>query len=70
MITLPACQIQFTDGGNTLWVHAPDGSTTLRIKTTGKFSMEYCGVSPTSHGDMLIEGDHVICIGTEAEVEN
>lgn len=66
MIRLPVAEIQFMDGGNTLWVHAPDGSTTLRIKTTGKFKATWCKDSPVSHGDMLITGDQVICIGTEA----
>jgi hypothetical protein len=65
MITLEASCIEFVDGGNTLWVHAPNGSTTLRIKTTGKFIVEHCNESPTSHGDMMISGDFTICIGTE-----
>jgi hypothetical protein len=68
MITLEASQIQFVDGGNTLWVQGVDGSTTLRIKTTGKFIAEKCTISPTSHGDMMVTGDFRICIGSEVSV--
>jgi hypothetical protein len=68
MVTLEVSQIQFTDGGNTMWVHGVDGSTTLRIKTTGKFIMERCKDSPCSHADIMLQGDVRVCVGSEVKL--
>jgi hypothetical protein len=68
VITLQVSEIQFADGGNTMWVHGTDGSTTLRIKTTGKFIMERCTESPCSHADIMMQGDVHVCVGSEVEL--
>jgi hypothetical protein len=60
---LNVCELEFNEhGGNTIWIHAPNGSTTLRIKCTGKVIMDHCVTSPVSHGDLLVQGDIHICV--------
>lgn len=54
-------QIEVKDGHHTLWVHAPDGSTTLRIKCTGKINIRRHCIGP-AHGDIMVDGDIDICI--------
>ncbi len=66
---LQAAAIEFHEGGDTIWVHAPDGSTTLRIKTKGAIFIEHCGTSPVSHADMIVDKDITICIGAEITPE-
>jgi hypothetical protein len=61
-IALDAAQIEFVDGGKTLWVHGPTGATVLRLKVTGKITAASCETSPVPHGDAIISGDLVICI--------
>lgn len=61
-IVLPVAQIEFCHGANTLWVHAPDGSTLLRIKASGKIRATACDTSPVSHGDIMVDGDITVCI--------
>jgi hypothetical protein len=61
-ITLDVCQVEFHEGTQTLWVHAPDGTTTLRIKCTGKIVVDDHCVSPVAHGDMVVQGDIHICL--------
>lgn len=64
-ITLPVAVLEFEEGGNTIWIHSPEGSTTLRIKTSGKVTSRQCDTSPVSHGDIMVDGDICICIGAE-----
>lgn len=59
---IQAAQLEFVEGGNTIWIHAPDGSTILRIKTTGKVASTVCDVSPSAHGDILVKEDITLCI--------
>lgn len=68
-ITIPAAQIEFVDGGNTIWVHSPAGATILRIRARGggKIKTERCQSSPVSHGDIVVEGDIAICLAGDAE---
>jgi len=32
---IPVCEIEFEEGGKAIWVHAPDGTTPLRIQCEG-----------------------------------
>lgn len=52
-IRIPVGQLEFEEGGNTLWVHSVNG-TVLRLKVTGKISTEVCKVSPVLNGDLKI----------------
>jgi len=61
-ITIPAAQVEFEDGGNTIWVTAPDGSTLLRIKTCGSIRKTTCAGSPSAHCDIVCGGKIDFCV--------
>lgn len=69
-IALPASMIEFTNGGDTIWVHGPKGNTILRIKIDDKLrggcvhAVE-CADSPISHADMIVHDDVKVCIGRD-----
>jgi len=63
---LEVCQVEFHEGQQTVWVHAPDGTTMLRIKCTGKIKVNDQCESPMAHCDMVVEGDINFCIPKEA----
>ena len=69
-VTIPAAQIEFHEGGHTLWVHSPLGATILRIKLMGgKFRVDESCENSVSHADMIIpEGDVTVCLTDDAEV--
>ncbi len=61
-IHIDAAQIEFVDGGNTIWVHGPEGGTVIRIKTLGKITTERCTTSPISHADIVVRENVHICL--------
>lgn len=61
-VIIPAAQVEFIDGGNTLWVHGPGGGTILRIKVSGVIRRKACTTSPTPHADAFIHGDVEMCM--------
>ena len=62
-VSIPVSAIEFREGGNTLWVHGPNGGTILRLKTLdGVITSKRCETSPVSHGDAIIRGDLEICL--------
>ena len=66
MVMIPVLAIEFREGGNTLWIHGPQGETVLRLKTlNGAITSKRCQSSPVSHGDAIIQGDLEICVGDE-----
>jgi len=64
-ITIKTACVEFTVGGNTIWVQSPEGGTVLRIKCTGKVLADRCQNSPISHGDMYVSGDIEMCVSTD-----
>jgi len=64
-VNIKACEIEFINGGNTIWVHSPLGGTVLRIKCSGEIKTEACTNSPISHGDILVHGDINFCVSTD-----
>ena len=72
-ITIQASMIEFTQGGDTIWVHGPKGNTVLRIKVDGirgcKVTAEACPTSPVSHADLLVHDSVKVCIGREELAE-
>ena len=57
-------QIEFVEGGNTLWVHGMSG-TVFRLKVSGQITSNACEqVDSTSHADAMAEGDIRFCLGT------
>jgi hypothetical protein len=65
MITIEASQIEFVEGGNTIWVHGPQGGTILRIKTMGKIEVHPGCENICAHADMIVQGNIHICIPSE-----
>lgn len=62
-VTIPVLAIEFCEGGNTLWIHGPEGGTVLRLKTLdGAITSKRCQTSPIAHGDAIIKGDLEICV--------
>lgn len=57
-----AAQIEFNEGGNTVWVHAPNGATILRIKCSGKITVDNQCINVVAHSDMLVSGDIHMCL--------
>ena len=75
-ITIPVEELEFRNGGDTLWVHGPDGATVLRLKLFhGKFVVddERCK-NPCSHVDAMVDSlcgdrqDVGVCLSNDAKV--
>ena len=76
-IAIPVSLLEFDEGGNTLWVHSPNGCTVLRVKLAGKFRTSSCGENAvSSHADITIhrdghpgvhDGDVTFCLAKDAE---
>lgn len=63
--SITAAEIEFDEGGNTIWVHGPQGATILRIKATGKILVHTECINVCSHSDMVVQGDITICLVPE-----
>ncbi len=67
-VIIPVSQIEFTDGGNTIWIHDRRGGTALRIKTSGKIITDICNNSPLSHADIIVDKDIDFCLSKNARI--
>ncbi len=65
-IQIPVQVVEFTEGGNTIWIQSPQGGTTMRIKCTGKIISDTCSTSPISHLDLVVAGDIHFCLSDDA----
>jgi len=65
IVKIKVAELEFVNGGNTIWVHSPLGGTVLRIKFSGKITMEQCKDSPISHADAMVDGGINICVSTD-----
>ena len=65
-VVIPVCAIEFNVGSNTIWIHSPEGGTTLRIKCKGKIKIDQCENSPISHSDIIVDGDINFCLSEDA----
>ena len=76
-IEIPVALLEFDEGGNTLWVHSPEGATVLRVKIAGKFQVTRCDENAfSSHADITMhrdgypgarDGDVTFCLAKDAE---
>ncbi len=55
-------QLEFHQGENTIWIHAPDGTTMLRIKCTGRIVVNDHCISPVAHCDLMVVGNIDFCV--------
>lgn len=63
--------LEFDIGGNTLWVHSKDGtSTVLRLKTKSDMGILItpCDSNPCSHVDAIVDNSLRICVAKDASV--
>jgi hypothetical protein len=60
-VLLVATGVEFEEGGNTIWIHGPDGGTILRIKCSGRVTSKTCA-SPAAHADVVVSGDIEFCV--------
>lgn len=68
-LEIPVAQLEFDEGGHTLWVHGPNGATVLRVKCTGKITSKVCNTNISAHADLMVEGDIEICLPPEEQVK-
>lgn len=61
-IRIPVAELEFEEGGNTIWVHSPIGATVLRIKTMGKIVVDKGCQNVCSHSDILVQEDIEMCL--------
>ena len=66
-IRIPVAELEFNIGAQTIWIHTPDGATALRIKCSGKINTQVCDAS---HGDIIVNGDINICIGSQENLKS
>lgn len=64
MIQIPVAQLEFMDGGTTLWIHNGEGSTVLRIKAN-KVTVKRGCENICAHADITVNGEIEICIPEE-----
>lgn len=60
-------ELEFDEGGHTLWVHSPKGATVLRIKCSGKIILERSCRNIVAHSDIYVQGDITVCVPGEVE---
>jgi hypothetical protein len=61
-IQIPVAILEFVEGGNTIWVHSPDGATVLRIKTKGRITVDRECSNTVSHADIVVDAPIHICL--------
>lgn len=64
-VKIPVQELEFVVGSHTIWIQSIDG-TILRIKCTGKIDVESCKINPSSHSDIMVEGDIHFCLSEDA----
>jgi Ca2+-dependent lipid-binding protein len=65
-IKIDVAQLEFEEGGNTIWIHSPIGATVLRIKTMGKLTTKKGCKNVCSHADIVVNEDIEICLADDA----
>ena len=68
-VIIPVAQIEYVEGGDTIWIQSPLGATVLRIKTVNNNNVEseVCKNSPVSHADLRLNDSVGMCLGPDAE---
>jgi hypothetical protein len=61
-IKIPVCELEFEEGGNTIWVHSPKGCTVLRVQTLSRINVTTCRDNAVSHADVTVKDPINICV--------
>jgi len=67
-VSVPVSQLEFDVGGNTIWVHGPQGATVLRIKTRGRITIDEGCENACSHCDAIVTENLNFCVTSDAEM--
>lgn len=59
---VPVAQLEFDDGGNTIWIHNANGETVLRLKTVKKIEVQRDCINCCAHTDIITPHPIVICL--------
>ncbi len=62
MTAIPVAVLEYTEGGNTLWVHNRKGATVLRVQCSGKIKIHSPCENICAHSDIRVPGDIEICV--------
>lgn len=62
LVNIPVALLEFHEGQQTIWIHGPTGFTVLRIKCTGKITVDAACNNLSAHADIMVAGDIKICI--------
>lgn len=60
-IQIPVTLLEFDEGGTTLWVHGPDGSTVLRLKAKKITKKRGCE-NICAHVDIIVDTNVEVCM--------
>lgn len=63
-VSIPVSALEFNVGSHTIWVQSENG-TVLRLKCTGKINIDACKMNPSSHSDIMVEGDINFCLSND-----
>ena len=63
-ITVPVSVLEFDDGGNTIWIHGPQGATVLRIKAKKIVAQRGCE-NICAHADINVDEVITMCLPTK-----
>jgi hypothetical protein len=61
MTQISVAVLEFVEGGNTIWIHSMEG-TVLRIKCSGKITVDRKCINNCAHADVMVKGDINMCI--------
>lgn len=70
-VRIPATEIEIVVGGDTIWVHSPQGTTILRVKTTKEISFMQSDLAVCTTCDVLSNNQIVVSLAkNDAKVEH
>lgn len=59
--SIKVSEVEFVESSHTLWVHDRSGGTALRIKCTGKITVDDHCTNTGPHSDIMVQGDIHVC---------
>lgn len=62
MLEIPVEMLQIDDGGRAMWLHDENGSTVMRLQTTGIITLNHKCTNNCPHVDIRVSGDIEICV--------
>jgi len=69
-VSIPVAELEYDEGGHTLWIHNAQGATVLRLKLLeGKFRSQRGCLNICAHVDIAVPGaeDVTVCLSERGE---